>query len=97
MYTFEKKKKINKKHAYIIFITLFALISLVGNIFQNVSYANVEEINVQEYNTLYSQYKQAKNKTVYLSDENRNVTIEELQNLYEDLKKEYTELYYSGN
>ena len=56
MYTYEKKK-INKKNCYILFITLIALISLVGNAYQNKVLMQSNDIFNREYNTLYIEYQ----------------------------------------
>lgn len=57
MYRYEKKKKINYKHCYVLFITIIALISLVGNAYQNKVLIRCNEISDREYNTLYIEYQ----------------------------------------
>lgn len=57
MYTYEKNKKPNYKNCYILFITLIALISLVGNAYQNKVLMQCNEISDREYNTLYIEYQ----------------------------------------
>lgn len=57
MYTYEKKKKLNHKNCYLLFITLIALISLVGNAYQTKVLMQCNDISDREYNTLYIEYQ----------------------------------------
>lgn len=86
---YKSKKRVNLEHVYLLFITAVAIVSIVGNVAQNHNYDKSEK-------SYKSEIKSLENKTIYLKDENRDVKINELQNLYEDLKEEYNELYQSN-
>lgn len=86
---YKSKKKVNWEHVYLLFITAVAIVSIVGNAAQNHNYAEAEKFYEREIKSL-------ENKTVYLKDEVRNVNIDELHNLYKNLKEEYNNLYESG-
>lgn len=85
----KKKRKVNKNNAYLLFITAISIVSIIGNAIQNHNYDKAEK-------SYKSEIKSLENKSIYLKDENRNVNIDELHNLYEDLKEEYHDLYTSG-
>lgn len=81
MYTYEKKK-INKKNCYILFITIIALISLVGNAYQNKVLMKCNDISDREYNTLYIEYQKQYEE---LKETNKKLQI--ITDEYNDLLK----------
>lgn len=82
MYRYEKKKKINYKNCYVLFITLIALISLVGNAYQNKVLMRCNEISCREYNTLYIEYQKQYEE---LKETNKKLQI--ITDEYNDLLK----------
>lgn len=84
MYKYEKTKKINWQHAYLLFITAIAIVSLVGNAAQNRNYDETKKSYEREINILESTYQELQDK--YSS----------VQNQLEIITDEYNELYKSG-